>query len=364
MRINRHQSPSYSANSSTLRTRSANAYLMIYGIFHLGKVKVSVYKGDLTNEQVDVIVNDANRELDHAGGVAEAILDKGGRSIQKESWAILKRRGKKLDDGEAVITKPGNLPCKAVVHAVGPKWHDVGPVKSKRILRRACLNSFYEAQKLNMTSIALPAIGSGIYGMPKDVCAEIMFDAVEEFARQGDPAKKTITDVRFVNIDGPSVEAFGGEFMNRYADKLVRETPGEDSVSCSPTGAEGGTSTGPSSRWNRGKNNKKHVSNKSSSIANPNGGAEGQNKQNSFGSSGANNSDPLAASGNASPSKASYSGVVKGNTVDKGALPPIVQQPGRHEGKGGFSLPTGGDEAKKDKKEEGKYNGLKTMSFS
>ena len=364
MRISKHESCSCSANSSVLRTFSANDYLMIYGIFLSGKVKVSVYKGDITKEQVDVIVNDANRELDHAGGVAEAILDKGGRSIQKESWAIIKQRRKKLDDGEAVSTKSGNLPCKAVVHAVGPKWYDVGPVKSKKILRRACLNSFYEAQKLNMTSIALPAIGSGIYGMPKDFCAEIMFDAVEEFARQGDPAKKTITDVRFVNIDEPSVEAFGEEFMNRYADKLARETPGEDSVRFLPTGAEGGTSTGPYSRSNRSKKNKTHVSNKISSIANPKGGAEGQNKHNLFGSSGANNSDPLGASGNASPPNASYSGAVKGKTVDKGARPPIVQQPGHHEETGGFPLPTGGDKGKKDKKEGGKYNGLKTLSFS
>ena len=335
---------------------------MIHGIFLSGKVKVSVYMGDITKEQVDVIVNAANRELDHAGGVAKAIRDQGGKSIEKECWAILKQRGKNLDDGDAVSTKSGKLPCKAVVHAVGPKWNDVGPKKGKKILRRACLSSFNEAQKLNMTSIALPAIGSGIYGMPKDVCAEIMFDAVEEFVRQGGPAKKTITDVRFVNIDEPSVVAFGEEFMKRYADKLVRGTPGGDFVRFSPTGAEGGTSTAPSSRSNRGRNNNKNVATKSSSIANPKGGAGGQNKLNSFGSSGASY-DPLGASGNASPPNASYSGAVKGDTVDKGARPPIVRQPGHHERKGGFFLPDGGDKDKKDKKEEGKCNGLNTFEF-
>ena len=118
----------------------------------LGKGKLSVYKGDITNEKVDVIVNASNRELDHTGGVAKAILDKGGQTIQKESWAITKQRGSKLKDGDAVTTKSGKLLCKAVVHVVGPKWFDVGSVNSKKILRRACFNSFFESQKLNMTS--------------------------------------------------------------------------------------------------------------------------------------------------------------------------------------------------------------------
>ena len=199
--------------------------------------------------------------------------------------------------------------------------------------------------------------------MPKDVCAEIMFDALEEFARQCDPAKKTITEARFVNIDEPKVVAFGEAFMNRYAEKLVRGTPGGDLVRFSPTGAEGGSSTAPSSSLNRGRNNKKNVANKRGSSVKPMGGAECQNKHNSFGSLGANNSDPLGAYGNASPPNALYSGVVKGNAVDKGAPPPIVQQLGHHEGKGGFSLPTVGDKGKKDKKEEGKCNRLKNFEF-
>ena len=168
---------------------------------------MSVYKGDITNEKVDAIVNAANTDLIHAGGVAKAILDRGGKKIKEESQFIIKKRGV-LKDGEAVHTKSGNLPCKAVVHAVGPRWDVVGSTNSRKILRRACLNSFYESEKLKMTSIALPAIGSGIYGMPKDVCAEVMFDAVEEFVTKGDPKKKTITDIRFVNIDDPSVQAF------------------------------------------------------------------------------------------------------------------------------------------------------------
>ena len=187
-----------------------------------GKVKVSVYKGNITNERVDVIVNATNKELQHIGGMAKVILDKGGKSIEEESRAIIKKSGL-LKDGEAVATKAGNLPCKAIVHAVGPRRDEAGYMSSRTILRRACLNSFIETEKLNMTSIAIPAIGCGTFGMPKYVCAEVMFDALDEFLRRGTTNKNTITDFRFVNIDDPSVQAFRRELYTRYAAGVIED---------------------------------------------------------------------------------------------------------------------------------------------
>ncbi len=183
--------------------------------FFVGKVKVSVYKGDLTSEGVDVVVNAANDRLQHTGVVAKAILDRGGKVIEKESNKIIQQRGP-LKVGEAVATNAGKLPCKKVVHTVEPEYRKVELSQSRYLLRQACKNSFKIAQELKMTSLALPAIGAGIYGMPKDACAEVMFDAVEEFVSQGDSKKKTITDIRFVNIDDPSVQAFRNEFISRY----------------------------------------------------------------------------------------------------------------------------------------------------
>ena len=301
-----------------------------------GKVKVSVCKGDITKEKVDVIVNAANCDLQHVGGVAKAILDKGGRTIQEESWAITRKRGM-LKDGEAVATKSGNLPCKAVVHAVGPVWKDVGPTNSKKALRLACLNSFGETQRMEMTSIALPAIGSGIYGMPKDVCAEVMFDAVDEFVRQGDPKKKTITDIRFVNIDDPSVQAFGKELITRYGENLETKTSGGGSDSLSPTGAEGGSSTQAPSRSIRGKNRNKNGPNNSRSKKKQNDAGASQHHNTPFGSSAANADHPLSASGYSSSPATSYSSVARRNTGDDDGTPPKR-----------------GDKVKVDKKEEGK----------
>jgi len=188
---------------------------------------VSVKKGDLTSEQVDVIVNAANNRLRHDEGVAKVILDKGGKVIEVESNKIIAKR-KLLKDGDAVMTNSGNLPCEKVVHAVGPDFRDVGLSQSRILLRRACFNSLIIAQEFKMTSIALPAMGSGSCGMPKEECAKVMFDTVNEFVKQGNPKKKTITDIRFVNIDDLSVEAFRTEFISRYASVQSRSRSHHD----------------------------------------------------------------------------------------------------------------------------------------
>ena len=173
----------------------------------LGRVKLSVYKGDITSENVDVIVSPSDNHLNHSGGVAKAIFDKGGKEVEDTSRDVIwKRHGGFLKDGEAIWTKPGNLSCKYVVHVATPIWNTLGPKKSREILHRACLNSLLEAEKRKATSIALPAIGFCSLGMPKDICAEVMFDTVREFVEQRIAQKKTITDIRFVNNDDHSVQ--------------------------------------------------------------------------------------------------------------------------------------------------------------
>ena len=177
-------------------------------------MKLSVLKGDITDQHVDVIVNAANTSLFHGAGVAGAIVKKGGRSIQNESDAFIRRNGM-LNDGEVAITGPGKLSCKKIIHAVGPEWR-IGQEKSKRLLKRACHESLVTASNNGFKSIAFPAISSGIYGMPKDVCAKVMFDAVNEYVLRRDPAKQTLTDVRFVNIDDPTVKVFKKEFIDFF----------------------------------------------------------------------------------------------------------------------------------------------------
>ena len=177
-------------------------------------MKLSVLKGDITDQHVDVIVNAANTRLCHGAGVAGAISKKGGRDIQKESDDFIRRHGL-LHDGEVAVTGPGKLSCKKIIHAVGPEWR-IGEQNSKRLLKAACLESLITASNHGFKSIAVPAISSGIYGMPKHVCAKVMLDAVDEYVSRRDPVKQTLTDIRFVNIDDPTVNVFKKEFIDFF----------------------------------------------------------------------------------------------------------------------------------------------------
>ena len=135
--------------------------------------RISLVQGDLTELQVGAIVNAANAQLVLGGGVAGAIRTKGGPTIQQECDRI---GGTTV--GGAVITGAGNLPCNYVIHAVGPRY---GEGQEDEKLRLATLNSLKLANENNLQSIAFPAISTGIFGFPKDRCAQIMLNTTVDF---------------------------------------------------------------------------------------------------------------------------------------------------------------------------------------
>jgi O-acetyl-ADP-ribose deacetylase (regulator of RNase III) len=135
--------------------------------------KLALVRGDLTELAVDAIVNAANSGLQLGGGVAGAIRTKGGPSIQEECNRIGPIRV-----GEAVVTGGGHLKASYVIHAVGPMY---GEGNEDEKLRDATLNSLERASEKKMKSIAFPAISTGIFGFPKDRCAEIMLKTISQF---------------------------------------------------------------------------------------------------------------------------------------------------------------------------------------
>lgn len=163
-------------------------------------------QGDLTEEVVDAIVNAANSALRHGGGVAGAIVRKGGSVIQEESDRI-----GHVPVGTAALTGGGKLPCRCVIHAVGPRW---GEGDEERKLRSAARSSFTLAAERGLASLALPAISSGIFGFPKDRCAEILVGEAETYLRQH-PASSVATII-FCLIDKPTVKVFQNEFRKRF----------------------------------------------------------------------------------------------------------------------------------------------------
>ena len=113
-------------------------------------------------------------------------------------------------------------------------WNVEGDERSRELLREACLNSLFKAEDLKLTSIAFPAISTGIYGMPKDISAEVMFGAVEEYARANTTSKPVVIDVRFVIIDDPTAKVFRQEFKFRYegiGDNMAEQEEARDEKS-------------------------------------------------------------------------------------------------------------------------------------
>ena len=152
--------------------------------------KIVVCKGDITEQDTEAIVNAANSYLKHGGGVAEAIVRKGGRIIQEESDNI-----GYVEVGEVGVTSGGKLKCKYVIHAVGPRW---GEGNEDEKLRKAVRRSLEKATELKITSIAIPAISSGIFGFPKERNADIVLTTVKEFLEKEETSLK---EVRLCNID-------------------------------------------------------------------------------------------------------------------------------------------------------------------
>jgi O-acetyl-ADP-ribose deacetylase (regulator of RNase III) len=172
--------------------------------------QVRLVPGDLTAAEVDAVVNAANAGLQHGGGVAGAIARRGGPAIQEESDAWVRRHGAIAPDRPA-ITSAGALPCRFVIHAVGPVWGE-GDEDAK--LAQAVDSALRLAASRNLTTLALPAISTGIFGFPKDRAADVILGALAEyFAGQ---IRSTLRRVDVTLFDAPTLEAFAQAFARRW----------------------------------------------------------------------------------------------------------------------------------------------------
>jgi O-acetyl-ADP-ribose deacetylase (regulator of RNase III) len=170
-----------------------------------GDVTIALVRGDVTEERVDAIVNAANSDLAHGGGVAAAICRKGGPEIQRESDAI-----GYVPVGQTALTTAGRLPARFVIHAVGPRW---GEGDEDEKLRSAVRSSLGLAHDRGLASVSLPAISSGIYGFPKDRCAGILLAEADAFAAER--PSSPVREVRFCLYDAPTIEAFRDAWSRR-----------------------------------------------------------------------------------------------------------------------------------------------------
>ena len=152
---------------------------------------MKVIKGDITQMQVDAIVNAANAALAGGGGVDGAIHRAGGPEIMKEC-----RKIGGCPTGQAVITTGGRLPAKYVIHAVGPVWYG-GRRNEEQLLADAYRHSLELALKNGLKSIAFPNISTGVYRFPKEKAARIAIGTTSDFLEK----HRSDMEVTFVCFD-------------------------------------------------------------------------------------------------------------------------------------------------------------------
>jgi O-acetyl-ADP-ribose deacetylase (regulator of RNase III) len=173
--------------------------------YQANHTKVVIQLGDITEQNTEAIVNAANSHLQHGGGVAGAIVRKGGRIIQEESDRV-----GYTPTGTAAITGAGALKSRYVIHAVGPV---MGEGEEDKKLESATLSSLQLADKNKIQSISFPAISTGIFGYPIDRCANVMLCAVREYCN----GNTEIREIRFCLFDQNAHDVF-----TKAADTILR----------------------------------------------------------------------------------------------------------------------------------------------
>ena len=163
-------------------------------------IEIEVYRGDITQLELDALVNAANNRLWMGGGVAGALKRAGGEEIEAEAV----KKGP-VPIGEAVVTGAGKLKAKYIIHAA-VMGQDLKTDAEK--IRQATKNSLLRGDELGVKSIAFPALGTGVGGFPLNECARIMIDEVRRYSAGETGLEKVV----FVLFGQPAYQAFKQEF--------------------------------------------------------------------------------------------------------------------------------------------------------
>ena len=196
-------------------------------ILQTGQIVV-VKKGNIVNEAVDAIVNVANKDLVHGGGVAKAMSTAAGSDwFQRKSSEFVQQHGL-VQIGDAVVTDLGNLKCKMVVHAVSPSWSkdEEKQMQCTNLLKELCVNSLSLTEERGMESIAVPGLGSGNFGIPDLICAKTLIGAVKQFF--GDNHKSFIRRIVFMVLNDKTVGAFVSQARKQFGTTAQSESKQED----------------------------------------------------------------------------------------------------------------------------------------
>eukprot|EP00475_Leptophrys_vorax_P022835 TRINITY_DN31066_c0_g2_i1.p1 TRINITY_DN31066_c0_g2~~TRINITY_DN31066_c0_g2_i1.p1 ORF type:complete len:562 (-),score=106.54 TRINITY_DN31066_c0_g2_i1:54-1685(-) len=181
-----------------------------------GNAVVQIVKGDIINETTDAIVNAANGNMDHRGGVALAISNAAGSELSRECYEYLQTRnmGRPLNTGECMISGAGgSLRCKKVIHAVGPIYDIDKKREVQQQLKKVIRNVLRTAQESNIGSVSMPLISSGIFGYPLEECVSLTLAEIKIFF-----TKNPKTGLRILRI----IDKESGGKLDALCDELQR----------------------------------------------------------------------------------------------------------------------------------------------
>jgi O-acetyl-ADP-ribose deacetylase (regulator of RNase III) len=150
----------------------------------MDNTQLELVEGDITEIEVDAVVNPANEQLQLGSGVAGAIRERGGPSIQEECNRI-----GSTPVGTAVMTGAGHLKAKRVIHAVGPRMGDGDEDKKLAAAVRAAMAL---ADRRGLKSLAMPAISTGNFGFPIDRAARIILTEIQRFLQGGTKLERVV----------------------------------------------------------------------------------------------------------------------------------------------------------------------------